>query len=303
MSIIKYADGSCYIGSVENNKRHGHGCAYFTDGNVYDGNWMDDEMRGCGVFYWKTGEKYDGEWENSQWNGWGALFRNANSLIYCGKWKNGKKVDTISNAAALEWQTISYSNGGKYYGIVKDEKRHGCGIMFYPANDPQTRDKYIGEWLCDNRHGNGVVFYRNNKQYSGYWIDDEEVGNIPAPRRKNKRANNDFLIRTPTVSNLANEPISSEFQTLSYDDGGKYIGNIVGGKRHGSGILVLPNGDRYVGEWCRGRKNGHGTYFYSIGKRYEGEWKNDHADGLGILYDTDGSVLYSGKWLDGLPSV
>ena len=51
--------------------------------------------------------------------------------------------------------------------------------------------------------------------------------------------------------------------TLTWSDGGKYVGEFKEDKKHGHGILTWPNGDKYVGEWKEDKKHGQGTYTYT----------------------------------------
>jgi antitoxin component YwqK of YwqJK toxin-antitoxin module len=42
--------------------------------------------------------------------------------------------------------------GSKYVGEWKDDKRHGCGIEYFPDG----KKNYYGEWKDDKRHGRGI---------------------------------------------------------------------------------------------------------------------------------------------------
>ena len=60
-------------------------------------------------------------------------------------------------------------------------------------------------------------------------------------------------------------------------------------------ILSYDNGDKYEGYWLHGRKHGQGLYeyntpFYYKGykvHKFEGTWKNNSRDGLGIFHTTN----------------
>ncbi len=88
---------------------------------------------------------------------------------------------------------------------------------------------------------------------------------------------------------------------ISYDDGSKYVGDIVNGKMHGQGTYTWPSGAKYTGEWSNNMKHGQGTYIWPSGDKYVGAWENDRASG-GWLYKTDGSKLWyyqdtGGNWV------
>jgi hypothetical protein len=44
--------------------------------------------------------------------------------------------------------------------------------------------------------------------------------------------------------------------------------------------------------------HGIGTMIYADGNKYEGEWLNDKRHGTGNLYDADGRLIESGKWMN-----
>ena len=79
---------------------------------------------------------------------------------------------------------------------------------------------------------------------------------------------------SPTSSNLKNFS-SNQPETITYANGGKYVGQLKGGKKNGHGTFTWTNGDSYIGEWKKDKRNGAGTYFYENGDQYIGEWKNN----------------------------
>lgn len=62
---------------------------------------------------------------------------------------------------------------------------------------------------------------------------------------------------------------------------------------------VLPVKGVYRGLLNEGVPNGKGTYFFTDGGQYVGNWRDGKQYGSGIEYRADGSVLRSGKWIDG----
>ena len=50
-------------------------------------------------------------------------------------------------------------------------------------------------------------------------------------------------------------------ETINYSDGGKYVGEVSNGVRHGQGSYTYADGRRkYVGEWKDGKRHGQGTF-------------------------------------------
>ncbi len=58
--------------------------------------------------------------------------------------------------------------------------------------------------------------------------------------------------------------LRNEFQKVSYQDGGEYIGQYQE-CRVGRGIYSFPNKDIYMGSWKEDRFNGEGLYLYGNG--------------------------------------
>lgn len=75
----------------------------------------------------------------------------------------------------------------------------------------------------------------------------------------------------------------------------QYSGSIVGGKKDGYGVLIMPNGDKYEGEWKNDLQNGKGTFTYANGDKYEGQWLNGNREGSGTFTWADGRK-YVGEW-------
>ena len=71
-------------------------------------------------------------------------------------------------------------------------------------------------------------------------------------------------------------------QELKYNNGNRYIGQVVNGLREGKGIYYFNDGDRYEGDFKNDKFEGKGIYYYISGSRYEGDWRNECKEGKGI---------------------
>ena len=80
-----------------------------------------------------------------------------------------------------------------------------------------------------------------------------------------------------------------------YADGTIYDGEWKDGLWNGEGNVVYPDGDIYRGSFKNHVKEGNGTYIYASGASYKGEWKNDMFNGEGKLVFEDGGI-YEGTW-------
>lgn len=55
-----------------------------------------------------------------------------------------------------------------YYGPLNNGKPHGTGVAIYPANDPDERKYYIGNFVEGNRQDTAaILFYQNGNYYYG----------------------------------------------------------------------------------------------------------------------------------------
>ena len=102
-----------------------------------------------------------------------------------------------------------------------------------------------------------------------------------------------------------------------YEDGRRYDGSMVEGKRHGgafclnsilahqwsmshfipppAGIHTWPDGSSYSGLWCNDHKHGSGSFTLASGEVQYAVWKRDKKQGAGWLLGVDG-VRREGRW-------
>jgi hypothetical protein len=176
--------------------------------------------------------------------------------------------------------TFLHSNGEKYIGEFKDDKRNGQGTFTWPDGE-----KYIGEWKDDKRNGQGTDTYSNGEKYIGEWKDDKPNGQGTQTTPNGKKYIGEFK-----------DGKRNGQGTYTYANGEKYIGEWKDDKPNGQGTQTTPDGEKYIGEFKDGKRNGQGTYTYANGEKYIGEFKDGNSHGLGTLYASDGSVKRAGLW-------
>jgi len=88
---------------------------------------------------------------------------------------------------------------------------------------------------------------------------------------------------------------------LSYDNGDRFEGSFVDGRRVGRGTYTHANGDTYNGDFVDDRQTGQGTFSYQTGGRYEGAFVNGMFQGLGTFIFANGN-RYNGSFRNGLPN-
>lgn len=70
------------------------------------------------------------------------------------------------------------------------------------------------------------------------------------------------------------------FVSITYNNGDRYIGEIVRGKRHGYGIYYYANGDYWYGQYNNDIRNGFGAHFTTTNNLQIGQWKGEETPRL-----------------------
>lgn len=178
--------------------------------------------------------------------------------------------------------TFNYTNGSKYVGEFKDNKRHGQGTYTWADGE-----KYVGEWKNGNQNGQGTHIYADGGKYLGQWKDGKQNGH-----------------GTDTWTN--GDKYAGEFSngrrdghgTYFYDNGNLYIGEYKNSKRHGRGTFIWADGDEYVGNFKDGMYHGQGIFTWADGSKDVGTWEKDKLNGYAIRYRSDGSIKEEGIFKD-----
>ena len=133
-------------------------------------------------------------------------------------------------------EKIIYSNGDKYIGETKGEKKEGYGILYY-----KNGDRYEGFWENNLENGTGSFFYNDGSLYIGQFIN----------RKKNG------------------------IGTLYYNNGDKYYGNFINGKKNGRGLFISNDNNRFIGSFKNNFKHGKGIMYFNKNKKLSKEiWNN-----------------------------
>jgi hypothetical protein len=91
------------------------------------------------------------------------------------------------------------------------------------------------------------------------------------------------------------------FNTLQFNKGSFYVGEVVDGIREGRGQTKKKNGDIYTGDYKNNQRHGNGVYNYANGDKYEGQFVKNKKHGFGIYtYSTDKGTYYSGYWIENI---
>lgn len=92
-----------------------------------------------------------------------------------------------------------------------------------------------------------------------------------------------------------------ETQTVTYEDGSTYTGQVLSGKRHGQGVWQSRTG-QYEGQWQGDMQHGTGHQTWSDGRVYDGQFDNGKFSGHGkmVWHTQKGLLTYEGQYQNDL---
>lgn len=169
-------------------------------------------------------------------------------------------------AAAPADEVLTYSDGSRYVGQIKEGLPHGKGKLIYAPN-AESYKSYEGDFVQGRREGTGKAIWTTGKQYQGEWEND-------------KRSGDGFLISP---------------------EGDTYRGQWADDKMCGRGVYKYVNGEQYEGQMRNSVKEGQGKYTWPDGQVYSGAFVNDCIEGEGTL-TIDHECFKQGIFKDGVLS-
>lgn len=150
-----------------------------------------------------------------------------------GCWYKGEKNKDMR----MGHGTCIYTDGTRYDGEWKDDKRNGLGVLTWDIRikhvgyfwgkgpSPKNLNSYEGDWMDDQREGYGIQRDRGSGMYQGLWKNGQREG---------------F---------------------------GRYEWENANGK--------ITNDHYYEGEWHHDKREGYGKVEDPKGVVFEGKWMND----------------------------
>ena len=159
-------------------------------------------------------------------------------------------VDYVKNFAS----GIAKTSYGQYFGqITRDKNIYGFGA-YYTDQDGVVYGQYrLGDFLFGIKMGVSTAKVGTNDHYICY---DLTTG----------------------------DPL------YIMKDGGKYTLPADYGKTYRFESLNYQNGDRYVGETVGGKRDGVGIYYYSNGNYYYGRYQDNVRQGFGAMFFTNNTI-------------
>lgn len=109
--ILKWPDGTTYIGEWANNKANGRGLIFFCNSDRFEGNFTENCYEGEGVYISNKGNKFEGLWSRNIPEGFGVeTFSEGHKFegFYTNGKKNGKGVLKLANGSYFSGSYIKF---------------------------------------------------------------------------------------------------------------------------------------------------------------------------------------------------
>jgi hypothetical protein len=226
--------------------------------------WLKDPITGCEI--WTAGDSVPGE--GASWSG------------ACERGKaSGRGILTFWDESGFE---------ARYDGEMWFGKVHGEGKLTF-RNDDGGFDTYTGFFQEGAPHGEGVMVTSNGYRFEGELIDGMTHGRGTLTTPEGWRIKGELK---------DGEGIGTLIVFYETEEKEQYFGEVENGKRHGFGMLVMPNDDAYAGEFENGDPSGPGVFEGADGRRFIGLFANGQPNGAGTAIDAAGTA-YQGRFVDG----
>jgi hypothetical protein len=99
--------------------------------------------------------------------------------------------------------------------------------------------------------------------------------------------------------NVNNKNSDLLLETICYEDGSVYIGEIYKGIRNGKGKLIFPDNSKYEGMFYNNLYEGMGKLVSENEITYEGMFVKGKKFGKGVQYNKHQTYKFEGEWKDG----
>lgn len=237
-----------------------------------------------------------------------AITSKDNEDIFTITYPNGDKyIGTLKNGAKSGTGSYIWKNGDRFDGEWRNNKRNGKGTMSFADGK-----KYEGEYVDDNKQGHGSFTWFSGKKYEGDWVNNKKngIGELTSEdgRKYLGLFTDDRLIATSDDDFVKSMKIeigtySGEIKNCKpfgkgkcfFDDFSQYEGDWVDGKMQGVGTMISLDGNKYEGDWADNKKNGNGVLYYNNNCVYIGEFKDDIKEGVGALINLENHSFYYGE--------
>lgn len=198
--VYHWINGDDYDGEFLDGKLHGWGAYKEAKGDVYVGEYKEGKKNGWFTHYTKQHTYMEELWENDTF----MRYREVNGKTMKGEWvegdletKEGRRVfpnggvyvGSLNYGIPEGCGTYTDVEGNKYEGDFKHgELNDYTGTITYKSNGV----RYKGQVKHNKREGSGVMLYPNKKYEKGEWKNDQLVKNTEEGKWKEKKGNIEY---------------------------------------------------------------------------------------------------------------
>ena len=148
--------------------------------------------------------------------------------------------------------------------------------------------QYWGQSRDGVLYGYGIFINNNGSQWVGQYRDGECIFGI---LMDDKTAN----VGSKTFYSLY-DLTTGELLRIQTPDGVS-APDAAAAKAYRFESMTYANGDRYVGETWNGERHGYGIYYWNDGRFWYGQYRHNVRCGYGAQFDLDNKI-FIGKWFD-----
>ena len=270
----------CYVGEVEDGKRHGKGSFTIANGTQWEGEWENDQLVGTVKMRDHKGGDYEGAIKNFQKNGFGKYVWKTSGNRYEGAWKNDKRTGkgkffdtkrnrrfegTFVNSRIQGRGTWHYDDGSSLSGKFEQGKKVGTFTISTPGGETQQCEFIGGKvnskepirlveeygsievaYIKGLKHGPAIVVYNDGTIEERTYQYDKLVGSVVCTYPDGE---------VQELEYARNKLLSKGELKIRYESG-VYEGKFKDGLKNGGGSLFYDNGMVEDGNYVDGKKNG-----------------------------------------------
>lgn len=243
----------------------------------YTGEFLDGVITGVGTAK-GDGWTYSGQWRMGDWHGDGTL-----------KW--GAPIDgSLGSTASSPKGTLREPPAAAEAAAAAA----AVAAVAVAAAAAASGQDVSGGRLCDADGTNGAAkAYRAGRSHQGTWINGLAHGHgIATTYGGAATAAGEAACETYEGEWRDGWALDGEW-SIRYFNGDQFVGECVGGRPHGEGVLKSGGGEVYTGSFENGKRHGQGTSVGRTGEVYQGTWVDGRiaTDGsAGTLQMADGTI-------------
>ena len=282
-----------YVGKFRNGLKHGLGQLTYSNGDVYTGYWIDDEIynvqvtyanghvysgelennkrNGFGYYDCKNGYAYLGCWEDGKREVYGK--EKCDGYTYVGQFYND-----------LKYGIGRYSNNDEtFFGCFRNGKKNGFGVSLKKPTGIQygiwEDDKYLGVCgvECSKTTTGNIILYAAIDDNHGFCFSMSPDDNMRFGQANPHGFEGLIINQYKDIcyhSCVVNEKYHGV--TMVEKENMMAIVTYENGFAKGYGVMYYPDNSRYIGEYQDFKKHGNGILLLPNGELQEGYFYNDH---------------------------